>query len=114
MVDKWRDQPWRPYNLSYDFTLEGDSLLVFNALSGLSNPPSSVESVIRGIIMVCGNCYKIDFSHVRRLGNRSAHLLAKHPIGIVDFETWMEDSSYFLEQALVHDVSHLVCWLIKV
>ena len=38
----------------YDFTLEGDSLVVFNALSGRSTPPVSVESVIRGILMVCG------------------------------------------------------------
>ena len=83
-------------------------MLVFNALSGLSNPSSSVESIIKGIIMACGNCYRVDFSHVRRLGNRSAHLLAKHVIGIVDFETWMKDSPYFLKQALVHDVSHLV------
>ena len=38
----------------YDFTLEGDSLVVFNALSGRSTPPVSVESIIRGILMVCG------------------------------------------------------------
>ena len=31
----------------YDFTLEGDSLVLFNALSGLSNPPAAVESVVK-------------------------------------------------------------------
>ena len=38
----------------YDFTLEGDSLVVFTALRGLSTPPAAVESVIRGVLMVCG------------------------------------------------------------
>nr|POF04987.1 hypothetical protein CFP56_18443 [Quercus suber] len=74
----------------YDFTLEGDSLVVFNALRGLSNPPAAVESVIRGVLMACGSCYRVDFSHIKRQGNRSAHFLAKHALGIVDFETWME------------------------
>ena len=58
--------------------------------------------------MVCGFCYKVDFSHIKRQDNRSAHLLAKHALGIVDFEIWMEDSPCFLEQALIHDVSLLV------
>ena len=31
--------------------------MVFNALSGLSTPPASLESVIKGILMVCGSCY---------------------------------------------------------
>ena len=67
-----------------------------------------MESVIRGVLMVCGFCYKVDFSHIKRQGNRLVHLLAKHALGIVDFETWMEDSSCFLEQTLIHDVSLLV------
>ena len=40
----------------YDFTLEGDSLVLFNALSGLSNPPTAVESIVRGVLMACGSC----------------------------------------------------------
>ena len=92
----------------YDFTLEGDSLVLFNALSGLSNPPAVVESVVRGVLMACGSCYKVDFSHIKRQGNSPAHLLAKHALGIVDYETWVEASPCFLEQALIHDVSFLV------
>ena len=81
----------------YDFTLEGDSLVLFNALSGLSNPPTTVESVVRGVLMACGSRYKVDFSHIKRQGNSPAHLLAKHALGIVDYETWMEASPCFLE-----------------
>ena len=99
----------------YDFTLEGNSLVLFNALSGLSNSPTAVESIVKGVLMACGSCYKVDFSHIKRQGNSPAHLLAKHALGIVDYETWMarmEASPCFLEQALIHDVSFLVKSLI--
>ena len=92
----------------YNFTLEGDSLVLFNALSDLSNSPAAVESIVRGVLMACGSCYKVDFSHIKRQGNSPVHLLAKHVLGIVDYETWMEASPCFLEQALIHDVSFLV------
>ena len=96
--------------------------MVFNALSGLSTPPASLESVIKGILMVCGSCYQVDFSHIKKQSNGLVHLLVKQALGIVDFETWMflkkkkkknfetwmEDSPCFLEQALIHDVSPLV------
>ena len=64
--------------------------------------------------MACGSCYKVDFSHIKRQGNSPARLLAKYALGIVDYETWVEASPCFLEQALIHDVSFLVWSLIKV
>ena len=67
-----------------------------------------MEFVIRGVLMACGSCYRVDFSHIKRQGSRPTYLLAKHAFGIVDFETWMEDIPCFLEQALIHDVSILV------
>ena len=42
--------------------------------------------------------------HVRRLGNKPGHFLAKHAASIVDFSVWMEENIYFLEQDLHHDV----------
>ena len=41
---------------------------------------------------------------MRRIGNRPAHLLAKHTFGIVDFSTWIEKTLCFLQQALIQDV----------
>ena len=76
----------------YDFTLEGDSLVLFNALSGLSNPPAAVESVVRGVLKACGSCYKVDFSQIKRQVNSPVHLLAKHALSMVDYENWMEAS----------------------
>ena len=46
----------------------------------------------------------VEFSHVRRQGNRPAHLQARHALGIVDYVTWIEENPCFLEQALDHDV----------
>ena len=90
-----------------DFILEGDSLVVYNALYGFSTPPSTIASIVRGILMSCGPLDRINFSHVKMQGNRLAHLLAKHALGIVDYLTWMEETPCFLEQALLHNVSFI-------
>ena len=87
-----------------DFILEGDSLIVHNALCGLSPPPSLVAAIISGALGSCGMFRQVDFSHIRRQGNKPAHLLAKHTKGIVDFVAWLEKTPCFLMQALTHDV----------
>ena len=84
-----------------DFILEGDSLVAYNALYGSSTLPT----VVQGILMSCGPLDRIYFSHVKRQGNRSAHLLVKLALGIVDYLTWMEETPCFLEQPPLHDVS---------
>ena len=53
---------------------------------------------------MCKEFRRIEFSHVKRMGNRPAHLLANYAIGIDDFHVWMEENSCFLEQALSRDV----------
>ena len=68
-----------------DFILEGDSVIVHRALADLSPPLSSVDSVVQGILAACGEFHQMSFSHVRRQGNRLAHLLAKHAKGIEDY-----------------------------
>ena len=59
-----------------DFIVEGDSLILYNALCGNTSPPSSVAAVVSGLTMMCGDLYRVDFSHIRRQGNRSTHLFA--------------------------------------
>ena len=87
-----------------DVILEGDSLVIYNALCEASLPPSSVASVVLGMLDLCKKFRLIKFSHVKRKGNRLAHLLAKYAVGIDDFLVWMEENPCFLEQALSHDV----------
>ncbi|XP_023897130.1 uncharacterized protein LOC112009010 [Quercus suber] len=91
----------------HDFILEGDSLVVYNALRGFSTPPSMIAPVIWGILMSCGPLDRIDFSHVKMQGNRPAQMLAKHALGCADYLTWMEETPCFLEQALLDDVNFI-------
>ena len=49
-----------------DFILEGDSLLVINALKDLSLPPSFVAAIISSSLFVSQEFRHVVFSHVRR------------------------------------------------
>ena len=88
----------------HDLILEGDSLIVFRALSGLSSTPPSVDPMVMGLQTSFREFQQIIFSHVWRQGNKSAHLLAKYAKGIEDFCIWVEENPCFLEQAFTYDV----------
>ena len=88
----------------HNIILEGDSRIIHNALCETSNPPSSMAAVIQGMQDLCRDFCEVEFSHVRRQCNTSAHLLAKHALGVSNFITWIEENPSFLEQALAHDV----------
>ena len=91
--------------LIQDFILEGDSLLVINALKELSPPPSSMVAIISSSLLVSQEFRHVVFSHVQQQGNMSAHLLAKYTLGIDDFSVWLEEDVCFLNQALIQDVN---------
>ena len=55
--------------LIQDFILEVDSLMVFNALSETSSPPSLIAAMIYGSISTSHKFRHVDFSHVQRQGN---------------------------------------------
>ena len=89
-----------------DFIIEGDSLLVINALKELSPPPSSVAAIISNSLLVSQEFRQVVFSHVRRQSNKPTHLLAKYAFGIDDFSVWLEEEPCFLNQALIQDVTY--------
>ena len=70
--------------LIQDFILEGDSQVLVNALKDLSPPPSFVATLVYSSVADSHDFCQVDFSHVRRQGNRPVHLLAKHDFGIAD------------------------------
>ena len=88
--------------------LEGDSLVLINALAGSSPSPSTVASVIQGVLELCMGFSQIQFSHVKRQGNVSAHLVVKNAYSIVDDIVWVEEDPCFAKQALTHDVNFMV------
>lgn len=81
----------------HNIILEGDSLIVYRALTGLSNPPLSMEPLIAGMLTLCKEFRQVQFAHVRRQVNKVAHLLAKHAQSVVDFTPWIEENPCFIE-----------------
>ena len=61
--------------LIQDFILEGDSLVLVNALKEISPPHSSVAAVVYNSLSATHDFRQVDFSHVRKQGNRPSHLL---------------------------------------
>ena len=88
-----------------EFILESDSLILVNALKECSPPSIAVAAVVYNTLAASYGFRHVEFNHVGRQGNRPAHLLAKHVFDIDDFSVWIEETPYFLEQALLHDVS---------
>ena len=70
----------------------------------MSPPPSLVAALVYSSVVVSHSFRCVDFSHVGRNGNRLAHLLARHALGIADLSVWVEEIHCFLEQALNQDV----------
>jgi len=87
----------------HDVILEGDSLILVRALCGLSLPPSTVDSLVVGMQHMCSKFRTVYVSHVRRQGNKPAHILAKHALSLNASVVWIEETSYCIEQTLIHD-----------
>ena len=92
----------------YDLILEGDSLVMYRALAGISPSLASAATIVYGIEADSQEFRNVSFSHVCRHGNILTRLLAKHVVGIVDFSVWIEENFYFLTQAFHHDVISFV------
>ena len=87
----------------HDVILEGDSLILVRALYGLSLPPSTVDSLVVGMQHMCSEFHTVYVSHVRRQGNKPAHILAKHALSLSASVVWIEETPYCIEQTLIHD-----------
>ena len=90
-----------------DVILEGDSMIVYNALCNYSPAPSSIAAVVQGIQDISGDFQSVGYSHVRRQGNLPTHILAKYASSITDYIAWIEEDLCCIMQALVHDVNSI-------
>lgn len=88
----------------YDLVIESDSWILYNALSDQSPSPSLVAHVVYGLKSPLHDFRHVKICPICRQGNKSAHLLAKYAFDINDFFVWIEESTYILEQVLLHDV----------
>ncbi|KAL0010764.1 hypothetical protein SO802_005872 [Lithocarpus litseifolius] len=84
--------------------LEGDSLIVSNALKQAAQPPTSVAAIVEGINVLSSDVGVVAYSHVRRTGNKPAHILARQAQSFVNDVIWIEEIPCCIQQALAHDV----------
>ena len=74
-----------------DGMLERDSLTISNALKGISVLPTSVATIVEGIHVLGSEIDVVNFSHVRRSGNKPAHILARQALSFVNDLIWIEE-----------------------
>ena len=84
--------------------LEGDSLIISNALKRVTEPPTSFAAVVEGIHALGSILGVVHYSHVRRNGNQLAHILARQALSLVNDVIWIEETLCCIQQALIQDV----------
>ena len=68
-----------------DVEIETDSLEIFNKVQGLASPSSFVANVLARIMVQASFLRQCKFSHTKRQGNVSAHVLAQHAKFVEDY-----------------------------
>ena len=67
-------------------------------------PPTSVAAIVEGIHDLGFEIGVVNFSHVRRSGNKPTHILARQALSLVNNVIWIEETSCCIQQALIQDV----------
>ncbi|KAL0005281.1 hypothetical protein SO802_012842 [Lithocarpus litseifolius] len=89
---------------------ECDSKIISDALLGLCTPPMIISNILARVSLKFQDFGLAQVSHVRRQGNRLAHILTKHAKDIVNsnnFVTWIEENPSLIESAIAHNVLNL-------
>ena len=67
---------------------------------------------MEGIHGLSLNVRVVGYSHVRRTGNKLAHILAWQAQSFVNDVMWIEEIPCYIQQALIHDVLGSWCLII--
>ena len=73
---------------------ETDSLTLRNILTGTSEAPASIETIMDSILAQMEKFRFVSFTHVKRDGNRPAHILAQFAKQVGDFVVWLEETPF--------------------
>ncbi|KAK9989226.1 hypothetical protein SO802_029465 [Lithocarpus litseifolius] len=87
-----------------DMTFEGDSLVICNAIHGLTEAAPLVQNVVTRILKRDQGFRTFTFSHTIRQRNAPAHVLAQHAVNVKNFVVWLEECPGCIEHACMHDV----------
>ena len=75
-------------------------------LVGTTEAPTCIDTIVSSILLSAQNFRCISFSHVKRQGNRPAHILAQFARHVGDFVVWLEETPSQIEHACAQDVIH--------
>ena len=85
--------------------LEGDSLIICDALKDKELCFASYGNTVDDALVLARGLQCISISHVKREGNKAAHLLARHATSLsCDCLVWLEDVPAFLESVIQADL----------
>ena len=84
---------------------ETNSSTLKNILTGLSEAPASLEPITANILAQLNKFRFVSFCHVKRDGNRPAHMLAQFAKQVGDFVVWFEETPNLIEDTCSQDVS---------
>ncbi|XP_075651311.1 uncharacterized protein LOC142621828 [Castanea sativa] len=90
-----------------DALFESDSQAVYLTLTGTTPTHASIANIIASNHHKMHEFRTFNFSHVKRQGNRPAHLLASFAKGVDSYVTWLEETASFIESSTLHDAMYL-------
>ena len=87
-----------------EFMIEGDSKAVINTLQSTEASLTTYGHLLESAksTLVTSKC--ISFTHIRRIGNRVAHNLAKHARHVRGLSVWVEDIPPHLCDVVIADL----------
>ena len=88
--------------------LEGDSLILMNALKTNSHSLAQFGHIIKDIQFLTSQFSIISFSHVKRHCNTIAHSIARRALSFSSLQVWMEDVPLELADVLQVDSDSLI------
>ena len=88
--------------------LEGDSLILMNALKTNSHSLAQFGHIIKDIQFLASQFSIISFSHVKRHCNTIAHSIARRALSFSSLQVWMEDVPLELADVLQVDSDSLI------
>ena len=85
---------------------ETNSLGLYQILSGTTEAPCCIDIIVTSTLPLGQSFRCISFNHVKRQGNKPAHILAQFARHIGDYVVWLAETPSPIEHACAQDVIH--------
>lgn len=85
--------------------LETDCLKLYYSLQRRNRENNMFGAVVNDILVLADKCNAISFSHIRRSGNKPAHLLAKSSMKYQEPRVWIEEAPFDVMKLVMEDLN---------